>query len=306
MKYIQLLLQFLLLLIGLPAAATGQNISPQRLLEAAMSSMAKPMRYGVSADTGQGFAVSQIVDDQKQIYTKVELESAKQQMLYVFTPSGSYRLFPNTKTAIALDLLPQGTTFSKFSLFEGILPSTAILKSDETLDANRPFRLSVDLIQPAADSSVSQGSRPDRCEYLITRGSYLVTQLTMYRGTQRVSSLKLHGHTSITSPSLEEFQVPKSYAIKRPDSIGQFASLIQGQMVMANAPKRIPKGFALDPDTGQLVQVGPIEPPSQDLAAKSPTHAHLFIRAVFYIAIVFFTLLFFRHRIINRLFRRGT
>lgn len=267
--------------------------------------MAKPMRYGVSVDSGQDFAVSQMVDDQNRIYARVEIESAKQLLLYVFTPSESFQLFPNTKTAIALDSLPQGSTFSKFTLFEGISPSTAILKVDETVDANRPYRLSVDLIKPGVGQSVSEANRPDRIEYLITRDSYLVTELIMYRGTKRLSSLKLHGHTPMPNSSLEKFQIPNSYAIKRPDSMDQFVSLIQGQMVLANAPKRIPKGFAIHPDTGLLVQVGPIEPPSQDLAAESPTHAPWVIRIVFFSALVLFTLLFFRKILTNRLLGRG-
>lgn len=232
MKYRPIIL--LLMLLGPPAAATGQNISPQRLLEAAISSMARPMRYGVSVDSGQDFAVSQMVDDQNQICARVEIESAKQQLLYVFTPSGSFQLFPNTKTAIALDSLPQGLTFSKFTLFEGILPSTAILKVDETVDSSRPYRLSVDLIKPDVGSSVSEANRPDRCEYLITPGAYLVTELSMYRGTKRVSSLKLHGHILTTNSSLEEFKVPNSYAIKRPDSMDQFVSLVQGFLAVSS------------------------------------------------------------------------
>ena len=305
MKLRHIIAQFLMALLGSAATAVAQDTNAQRILESAMSSMTKPMRYTVSAGWGQGFAITQMVDEQKQLLTRIQVDFGKHQMLYLFNPSGSFQLFPKTKTAIAFDSLPEGAPIAKLSLFESILPSTAILKVDRKGDDKRPYQLSVDLIAPDAGQSTNKANWPDRYEYLIARGSYLVTEFITYRGTTRMSSLKLHDHAPITSPSLEEFLVPASYSIKRPDSLLQFAGFIGGQLALANPPKRIPKGFALDPDTGKMVRVGPRELPSQDeldkLLEETSTRGPWVIRTVFFGAVGLCTLILFRRRLTNLL-----
>ena len=252
--------------------------SAKEIVEKSKAAMESAMMYQVSAGDK---TVKQVVY-QKNLTNGVtvsrsEISSGNVKIIYLCSDIGNYELFPDANAATDLSFQEKMGQLSSVNPFVKADIGTASWNGITTYNGQTCYNIEVHLLPPSASLMAILQEKaklmPDACRYLIETNTYHVVQMTMLNGKSTFDNVEFKGFDVLPELPQDFFIVPANYKIEKPSSWSESIKIKQKNIALNTAPKKIPKGFAFDPETHRIVKVDPVTGAFSSITNKSSISA---------------------------------
>jgi outer membrane lipoprotein-sorting protein len=265
-----LLIAFAVSFISRNAFATDP--SAQEILEKAKTSMESMMKCRIIVGTNEMVFYQKILTNGITA-SRCEM-STPIKKINLNSDGKMYELYPDANVAIDQDFMlktmqqiSQGRKESSLSLLGNFYSYAAKLIGLSTYEGKNCF--DIQAIMPPEVQTNLQAMLPEKAgkldieqQYLIETNTYHILQTKVFSQGSPISKMEFKDIEMTAELPNDLFMVPKGYKIEKPSSLEEYAKIV-GDCIVAetyvktNLKKMLPKGFAIDPKTQDIVKVDP-------------------------------------------------